>query len=247
MPDNDELMTKRDKMTSRLREKYPDKAFEDDEEVFGQIYDDYDEKDQELESLRGERDEILDAFERDGRAGEFFMDMVNNGSPLASYIRRYGPELRDLLDDPNAAELIAQEEEEYLRKKAESDELEAEYENNMEQSIEDLREFKDTEGASDEEIEEVIAAAIGIVRDGVMGKFTPETLQMILKAVRHDGDVATAQQEGEVAGRNAKITEKLRKPQQGDGIANLDGKNNAASAPKKNNIFGLAADAKCNY
>lgn len=56
---------------------------------------------------------------------------------------------------------------------------------------------------------------------------------MIIKAQNYDNDIEQAQMEGEVAGRNAKIEEKLRKGKQGDGTVALDGKNsNPPNKPK---------------
>ena len=59
----------------------------------------------------------------------------------------------------------------------------------------------------------------------ICGKFTPEIFEMIIKAQNYDADIEQAQMEGEVAGRTAKIEEKLRKGKQGDGTVALDGKN----------------------
>ena len=42
MADNNEVKSRRDQHLDRLRSKYPDKKFEDDEEIYGQISDDYD-------------------------------------------------------------------------------------------------------------------------------------------------------------------------------------------------------------
>ena len=80
---------------------------------------------------------------------------------------------------------------------------------------------------------------------GVMGKFSTETLDMACKALNYDADVAAAGEEGEVAGRNAKITEKLRKSNKGDGTAPLGGKNGqGVSAPRKTqSMFDLANEA----
>ena len=54
---------------------------------------------------------------------------------------------------------------------------------------------------------------------------------MARKALNHDIDVETADREGEVRGKNAKIEEKLRKNRKNDGTANLSGKNNTGSKP----------------
>ena len=78
-----------------------------------------------------------------------------------------------------------------------------------------------------------------------MGKILPETIEMILKALNHDADVANAQEEGEVAGRNAKIVERKRNSKKGDGITNLNGRNGTPSqrGNRQQNIFELAHEA----
>ncbi len=53
MAENNEVKSRRDQHIERLRKKYPDKKFEDDEEIYGQISDDYDQYEQELEGYRG--------------------------------------------------------------------------------------------------------------------------------------------------------------------------------------------------
>ena len=88
---------------------------------------------------------------------------------------------------------------------------------------------------------EIIFHLINIVRDGVMGKFSPEMFDLMTKAINHDEDVADAQEEGEVAGRNQKVTEKLRKNKNGDGLAPLNGKNNQQGSGKQDmDIFDIA-------
>ena len=66
---------------------------------------------------------------------------------------------------------------------------------------------------------------IGIMKDGLLGKFTSESIRMAVKAIRHDSDVEAANHEGEIKGRNSKIQERLRKGERSDGTANLAGRN----------------------
>ena len=100
-------------------------------------------------------------------------------------------------------------------------------------------------GLSEEDIDAICAAWIQIVNDGIMGKLTPETITLIANALNHDADVANAQEEGEVAGRNAKIVEKMRNSKKGDGITNLNGRNGTPSqkANKQQSVFDLAREA----
>lgn len=247
MTENNTVTSNRDKHLNRLREKYPDKAFEDDEEIYGQIGEDYDQYEQDLGRYKEDEKAMSDMFANDPRSAQFLTDMHQGKSPWASYIRLYGPELQDSLDDPDTIEQIAQAEAEYTERVAQNKQLEAEYEQNMQQSIESLRQFQEQRGLSEDQLDEVFAALIGIVRDGVKGKFLPETLDMMLNAINHDVDVASATEEGRVAGRNSKITEKLRTNKKGDGIATMAGKSNSGNSGGGKSIFDLASEATGKY
>ena len=100
-------------------------------------------------------------------------------------------------------------------------------------------------GVSDEELDKAVTYLSQICGDFLMGKISPDTVEMILKALNHDADVANAQEEGEVAGRNAKIVEKMRNSRKGDGITNLNGRNGTPGrmANKQQSVFDLAREA----
>lgn len=245
MADNNEVKSRRERHIERLRKKYPEKKFEDDEEIYGQISDDYDQYEQELDGYRGREKSLSDMFAADPRSAQFLTDMHNGTDPVLGLVRNFGVEIKDVLDDPEMQEKIAEANKEYVERVANSKKLDEEYEKNMDITLETLRQFQSERGMTDEQIDQVVEFLLGVVRDGVMGKFSNETLGMACKALNYDADVAAAGEEGEVAGRNAKITEKLRKSKQGDGTAPLGGKNGqGASAPRKSeSMFDLANEA----
>jgi hypothetical protein len=105
-----------------------------------------------------------------------------------------------------------------------------------------LDQFQASHGLSDDDVNDVMKHLAGIVSDGILGKFSLDSMEMALKAINHDADVEGASLEGEVRGRNAKIDEKLRRSQQGDGTVNLAGSNNSAKRPARS-IFDVARDA----
>lgn len=247
MADNNEVKSKRDQHLERLRKKYPDKKFEDDEEIYGQISDDYDTYETELDDLRGREKSLSDMFAADPRSAQFLTDMHNGTDPVLGLVRNFGVEIKDVLDDPEMQDKIAEANKDYVERVANSKKLDEEYEKNMDTTLETLRQFQSERGMTDEQIDQVVTFLLGVVRDGVMGKFSTETLDMACKALNYDADVAAAGEEGEIAGRNTKITEKLRKSKQGDGTAPLGGKNgqgHSNSSQKNPSIFDLAAEAK---
>ena len=113
----------------------------------------------------------------------------------------------------------------------------------MDKTLETLRSYQEQQGLSDEEVDEVMNRIISVVNDGVMGKFAPETIDLFMKGINHDNDVAIASEEGEVAGRNARIEEQLRKSRKGDGTQPPGGRNGEGSRPNRGTIFDLAQEA----
>lgn len=243
MADTNEVISKRDKHLERMRKKYPDRSFEDDEDVFGAISDDYDDYEQRLGDMETDRKKLSDMFAADPRSADIIARMADGEDPVVGLVRNYGEEIRDILDDPEMADKIAEANKEYIERLAKSKELDREYDENLSQSIETLRQFQEERGMTDEDADKVMEFLIGIIQEGVMGKFSAETLDMALKALNHDDDVAFASEEGEVAGRNAKIVEQLRKKDRGDGTRPLNGKNGSAGRQSEQSIFDLANEA----
>ena len=114
---------------------------------------------------------------------------------------------------------------EFAERIAQEEQYEGEYQTNINETLTTLEAMQQEEGLSDEDIDNAMDFLMGIVRDGIMGKFTRESVIMALKAIKHDSDVEQADREGEVRGRNTKIEEKLRKGSKSDGTANLGSKN----------------------
>ena len=91
----------------------------------------------------------------------------------------------------------------------------------------------------------ILNMLIQVINDGVLGKFTAQTLEMACKAMNYDADVASAGEEGRIAGRNDKIVAKLRSERQGDGTQPLAGANGmAGNGNKPQSIFDLARMAR---
>lgn len=232
MADIESNKSKRDLMLERLKSRHPGSDYADDEAIYGQLIDDLDETDKELTTRRDADKKLGDMFLRDERSAKFLMDWREGGDPLIALIRQFGTDIKDAVDDPDRLEEIAQANKEYVDRLAQEKELEDTYQNNLAQSLDMLEQFQSESGASDEEVDSAMELLISIVSDGLMGKFSRESVEMALKAIRHDGDVAVASQEGEIRGRNAKIEAKLRKPLRGDGTAVLNGSNSKVPSEK---------------
>ena len=238
-------MSKRDRHVARLRERHPDKTFDNDEDIYGQTYDDYDEYERQIGGYREREKALGDMFAADPRSAEFLTEMSKGGNPVMALLKNFGPDIKETLDDPEKMRELADAWAKEQERLAKSRQLDDEYAKNMEESLETLRKYQEERGLGDDEADAIIFGLISIVRDGVMGKFTAETLDMMSKAINHDGDVAMAKDEGTVAGRNQRVVERLRKGTKGDGMPPLGGKNGRGGGDvRPRSIFDLANDAQ---
>jgi hypothetical protein len=246
-PENQPIPSRREATIARLKERYPDKSFEDDEEVFGQISDDYDAIDSELNDYKKNEKALSDMFAADPRSAYFLQSWRDGEHPMTALVRQFGKEgLQELVENEDKMEEFAKANEEYLERVAKEKELEEQYQTNLGESIKTIESFQTDNGLSDDEVDKVVEQVMATVKDGIVGKFSRESLESAWKSLNYDADVEEAGIDGEVRGRNAKIDEKLRKRDEGDGTVSLDGKNGgvkgAATAP--NNIFDLANEAR---
>lgn len=236
--------TKRDLLGERLKNKYPDREYADDEELFGQINDDYDDYDNQLSQYKEREGKFADMLSKDPKSAQFITDLAKGNDPWIAVIERLGIDgVTELMNDPETKAKYEEANQRYIQRVAKEKELEAEYEANQAESLK-MREELDAKYG-----EETVDAALGVIdqitKDAIMGKVTPETFDMALKAVNHDADVEEARTEGTIAGRNSKIEETLRKPKIGDGLPNLGGSNIKPKGNKRPlNIFDYAEAAK---
>lgn len=238
MPDNNQVKSNRDRYTERLKAKYPDKEFVDDEALFGQINEDYDGYDQELSAYRDREKKLSDLFASNPRSAAFLTGWVNGEDPLVGLIRKFGDDFKAALEDPEKQEELAAANKEYAERIAKEKEYEDMYQKNMDTTYSNIEQVQQEDGLSDDDIDNAMTFLISIMKDGIIGLFSTDSIRMAVKALKHDNDVALADQEGEIRGRNTKIEEKLRKNGRSDGTANLAGKNGGGSNPRNMPDFG---------
>jgi hypothetical protein len=223
--DNQQVKKKRDLTLEKLKSRYPDKQYDDDEALFGQINDDYDDYDQKIKKYQDNENALTDLFTKDPHSAQFLTNWRNGSHPAVELVRQFGPDFVEELKDPERQKDLAEATKEYAERVQKEKEYEDTYQRNIEQSRSDVEALQQEEGLSDEDIDKAMGFLATIMSDGIVGKFTKDTVKMAVNAVKYDDDVALAGEEGEVRGRNSKIETKLRTPKRNDGTADLAGKN----------------------
>lgn len=240
MPDNNPVKSKRDTTMERMKAKYPDRRYDDDEALFSQINDDYDEYDKKIAESQSREKAFSDMFHSNPKSARLMMEWKDGKDPVAALIRIYGKEdILAAIDDPDRLEAIEEANKEFAERVAKNDEYDAQYEKNFPESVRAIETWMAECGITEEAVDEAVGTLSKICGDFIVGKFSPETIEMILKAKNYDADIEQAQMEGEVSGRNAKIEEKLRKGKKGDGTVPLDGKNSSINNKPKRYLGAL--------
>lgn len=225
MTENATVKSNREKFTERIKNRYPDREFDDDEALFGQSNEDYDNYDKEISGYKEREKSFSDLFTSDPRSAAFLTNWRKGGNPAIELVRMFGDDFVEELKDPAKQEELAEASKDFAERIAKEKDFEEQYQVNINETLATLATIQEEEGKSDDEIDQAMEFLVNIMKDGILGKFSRESISMAFKALNHDANVEEAAHEGEVKGRNAKIEEKLRKGSRGDGTANLDGKN----------------------
>ena len=245
--DIQQVKSKRDSMSERLKSKYPDMDFSDDEVMFGRISDDYDDYDNQLNGYKEREGKLAGMFSSDPRSAHFLTSWSEGNDPVVEFVRRFGSDIKERLEDPAWVEELAAANKDFVERVAKEKELEEMYQKNIENTKEVMAEFQEENGLSDDELDEVMDFLNRIYTDALIGKYDKGSMEMALNALNHDMDVEEAAAEAEVKGRNAKIDEKLRTRQAGDGTVALNGKNNAAGSPRNQAQLGVLGNYDDGY
>ena len=237
--ENQQVKSKREALSERLKNRYPDMDFSDEEAMYGRISDDYDEYDKNIAGYQEREKSFADMFYKDPRSAHFIQEWRNGEDPVISLVRQFGTDIKAAIDDPERLEEIAAANKEHMERVAKQKEFDDMYEKNIVETLKTIDEFQSERGLTPEKTDEVMSFLVGIMKDGVLGKFTKESLDMALKAINHDADVTEANQEGLVQGKNTKVEEKLRKPKTGDGVSALGGANTSSQERPRRSMGAL--------
>ncbi|MBR5660577.1 MAG: hypothetical protein IKW99_03410 [Bacteroidales bacterium] len=201
----------RGSLLARARERFPDRAFADPDaaepqEGVADLDEAIDEMLEEYSTRQAEYDEknkrLVELLTTDPDSAEFVQRWVESGDPRTALVETFGDDLG--ISEERGAEFRGQLESWRERKRA-NDTLNEEAEANWQKSLADLESWGDAKALSLEQKRDVMLRLLSIAFNGMVNKYGPEDFELAYNAINHDADVASARQEGEVAGRNERI------------------------------------------
>jgi hypothetical protein len=215
----------RARLAAQFKEQNPEADYDDDEQ-FDSALDEYDNaRSEELDHWHDIDTKLRDAIDKDPRTGQFLSNILDGQDVVNALIDCVGPELTEAVSSPEARARLDQ-----LRQEAE--ETERKRNENIDESLKVFDEFFADKDQSDMDgfsnyIEEHFNRL-------ATGEFTRDDIEMLWKGYKHDDDVAEAESDGEIKGRNQRIIERRETLSTGDGVPSLRSlaDNNSPARPK---------------
>ena len=218
----------KDLFFERIRAKYPGEDLTDEEAVYGKSMSAYDEEHDRLKDIARDNKALVDRLSQDPATASFVSDVMAGKVPPAA-IEYIMANYNDVGSDPKYAE-FAQNREADRARRAEIERMADEYAKNLAASEAEIRAFAEQEGMTEDDVSDIIAKAQTLVFEPLAkGKFTKQSLSALRDLVTMDEQLALANEQGYVKGRNEKIVEKKAKLK-GDGLPKNTG---AGTAPQQ--------------
>lgn len=215
--ENQKPMGARELLRERMSSRYPDRHFRDESGENGE-----DDIEQAIIDTLDEYEkyskEMVDLFSTDGRSAEFIQNWITTGDPRAALLETFGDEFLDATKSEEAMEKFKGQLEDWRTRKKADDDAREQYEQNWNKSLEDLEQWGNERGLSQEQKVAVIMRLVDVSANAIQNIYTPEDFDMANKALNYTSDVEAAHETGVVEGRNAKIDARRKSK---DSIGNL--------------------------
>lgn len=213
--------TARENFLSRVKSKYPDEDYENEEtrySMYGKYMDDVE---GERNKYKESNDKFADAYARDPRFAAIAQEAVKeDGDVTSKMIEVYGRDAMEAWNDPEQLEALTEANNKYLANVAETEEIRKEQEKNKAESDKIISAFLEENGMGPEDGERFLEAYYQMIEDGLMGIVRKEYLESFMKAQNYESDLIDAAHAGEVKASNDRI-ERQKKEQIGDGVADV--------------------------
>ena len=226
--------SRRDTFRENFSTRHPDVNMDDEEAYYAALDDEYNSRDEELNRYRANNEKLNNMFLENPQAAYFMNDLLDGKKQMGvALMEHFGDLFKDAVNDPTAENVkaFADALDEHAKRIKENDELQAQFERNVDNSETTIENWQSAHNATPEQVDamrEFINAQFGNL---VAGIITPEMLDFAYKGLNYDKDVAAAEESGQAAGRTQNIREKIRNGKS-DGMPMIAGGGQARTRPK---------------
>lgn len=199
--------SKRDSFRGRVSQRYPDLNMDDEDAYYDQMgsmmdeYEGYEKNSQRLRENMGKSPAMAEMLLAAREQDDF--------DPVVWMVQQKGLDLQAAQDDPEYADKLAQAHNDYVAKQAKGKELYEEMSKNLPESLTQAQQAMESAGMG-EQFEDAVGKYFQMLDDGERGIINADLLIALAKGQSYDADVQSAREQGQAAGLNTKVDDRLR-------------------------------------
>lgn len=221
--------TSRERLARRIIERFPDRHFECEDDVYDAIEECDTLMREHYEKMLSDHNRLSELMYSNPRVGAFISEVAEGEDALVACVRYFGRELLENSDDKQRMNALRRANEEYLERNRTFREMEEAMHKNIEKSARAMERFMRSKKMSESDFEEFIDRVFHVCRHVFAGDLSDDVLELLHKGLRYDIDLPCAEHAAEVKGRNSRIM-MTRREAVGDKLPHVEGN----TAPEAN-------------
>lgn len=200
--------SKRDAFRARVAKGSPDLDMEDEDAYYDHMNGLMDERD----SYAKNSERLRDNLSKSPLMLRLLQEAKDqdNFDPVVYLVEHDGLDLDALGSDPDYAKKLAEARKTYLANNVKGDDIKKAMDENLPKSVEMVRRVGEELGLDEDKQEELVGKMYQIMDDLIMGKIDEDLFRTLAKGDGYDAAVEGAREEGQTAGLNTKVEDKLR-------------------------------------
>lgn len=197
--------TSRERLARRIIERFPDRHFECEDDVYDAIEECDTLMREHYEKMLSDHNRLSELMYSNPRVGAFISEVAEGEDALVACVRYFGRELLENSDDKQRMNALRRANEEYLERNRTFREMEEAMHKNIEKSARAMERFMRSKKMSESDFEEFIDRVFHVCRHVFAGDLSDDVLELLHKGLRYDIDLPCAEHAAEVKGRNSRI------------------------------------------
>lgn len=205
--ENQGVESKKEEILKQIREKYPDIAPEDEAALMEKLFAVFADNAEMIHQYDQANEKFNSMLSENPKAAEFLGAWNDGKDPVVEFIRLYGDELKNALDDPTKLEAFARAQAEGVEKLADLKNKEKIVQENLQKTIENFEQVQKETGYPDDVCDDAFAKIKQMADDAILGLVSKETIMFVLSGLTKDADLAKTADEAAIRAKNEGIEE----------------------------------------
>ena len=202
--------TSRERLARRIVERYPDRLFECEDDVYDALDEYATFLSDHYEKMLGDHNRLTGLMYSNPRVGAFITDVADGEDALVACVRYFGKELLESSNDAQKQHAIRRANEEFIERNRAYQEMEEAMHRNVEKSTRSVERFMRNKKMDEAELDNFLDRVFHVCHHVFSGDLSEDVLELLYKGLHYDVDLTCAEHAAEVKGRNRRIVMERR-------------------------------------